>query len=145
MPPRRRGLSRKRLLLIILIVGAVLVVTGAGTAFFLYNRATEVNRGTPTVAVHQFLSAVFVERDDNRTKLFTCSEWTKQRSDEARARFDPEVKVKWADVTQQSRNGKQAVVTAQLQLLWQGFADFQQWRFDVVEDNGWRVCGAGPA
>jgi hypothetical protein len=123
----------------------VLLITGAGTAFFLYNRATEVNRSTPTIAVHQFLSAVFVERDDSRTKLFTCSAWTKQRSDEARARFDPDVKVKWESVTEQSRQGKQAVVTARLQLLWHGFADFQQWRFEVVEDNGWRVCDAKPA
>ena len=146
MPPRRRRNSpRGKLLLIILIVGGVLLITGAGTAFLLYNRATEVNRSTPTIAVHQFLSAVFVERDDNRAKLFTCPEWTKQRSDETRARFDPEVKVKWEGVTEQSRQGKQAVVTARLQLLWQGFADFQQWRFEVVEDNGWRVCSAAPA
>jgi hypothetical protein len=146
-PPRRsrRTISRGKLLLIILVVGGVLAVTGAGIAFLLYNRATEVNRSTPTIAVHQFLNAVFVERDDDRAKLFTCREWTVQRSDEARGRFDPEVKVKWEDVTEESRQGKQAVVTARLQLLWQGFADFQQWRFEVVEDSGWRVCGAGPA
>jgi hypothetical protein len=146
-PPQRsrRTISRGKLLLIILIAGGVLAVTGAGAAFLLYDRATEVNRSTPTIAVHQFLSAVFVQRDDDRAKLFTCREWTTQRSAEARGRFDPEVKVKWERVTEQSREGKQALVTARLQLLWQGFADFQQWRFEVVKDNGWRVCSAGPA
>jgi hypothetical protein len=146
-PPRpsRRTISRGRLLLIILIASGLLLVGGASTAFLLYNRATEIDRSTPTVAVHQFLRAAFFDKDDDRVKLFTCPEWTKERTAEVRGRFDPEVKVTWESVAVQSRQERQAVVTARMRLVFQGFVDFQDWRFEVVEHNGWRVCGAGPA
>jgi hypothetical protein len=147
-PPPRRGRSaipRGKLVLIILIVGGVLAVAGAGTAFLLYNRATEIDRSTPTIAVHQFLRAAFFDKDDDRVKLFTCSQWTKERTAEVRRRFDPDVKVTWENVAVQSRREDQAVVTAQMRLVFQGFVDFQDWRFEVVQVSGWRVCGAGPA
>jgi hypothetical protein len=118
------------------------VLIAAGAVFLLYNRATEVDRHTPSVAVQQFIVATFVEKDDSRVRLFTCPEWTSRRTAEARRWFDPDVKVKWERVTEQSRQDKRAVVTARLQLLWRDFADFQEWRFEVVEAGGWRVCDA---
>lgn len=122
-------------------------MTGAGTAFFLYNRATEVNRSTPTVAVHQFLGAVFVDQSDDRVRLFTCPEWAPNRTTEMRRRFDPEVKVSWGLVTEQSRVDDRAEVIAELALKYPGEpvpSGKQRWQFEVVEDNGWRVCGAEP-
>ncbi len=147
-PPPRRGRSaipRGKLVLIILIVGGLLAVAGAGTAFFYYNRATEIDRSTPTVAVHQFLRAAFFDKDDDRVKLFTCPQWTKERTAEVRGRFDPDIKVTWENVAVQSSREEQALVTARMRLVFQGFVDFQDWRFEVIEDRGWRVCGAGPA
>jgi hypothetical protein len=146
-PPRpaRRTISRNTLLLIILVVGAVFVLAAGGVGFLFYNRATEIDRSTPTVAVHQFLRAAFFDKDDDRVKLFTCRQWTNERTSGVQQRFDPEVKVTWEDVVVQSRQGHQAVVTARMRLVFQSFVDFQDWRFEVVEENGWRVCGAGPA
>jgi hypothetical protein len=146
-PPRptRQTISRNKLLLIILIVCGVLVLAGGGVAFVLYNRATEIDRSTPTVAVRQFLRATFVDKDDDRVKLFTCRQWADERTTEVRGRFDPSIKVTWEGVVVQSQQKRQAVVTARMRLVSQGFLDFQDWRFDVVEENGWRVCGAGPA
>jgi hypothetical protein len=146
-PPARprRTISRNKLLLIILVVVGAFVLVAGGVGFVLYNRATEIDRSTPTVAVHQFLRAAFFDKDDDRVKLFTCPQWTRERTSEVQGRFESEVKVTWEEVVVQSRQERQAVVTARMRLVFQGFIDFQLWRFDVVEDNGWRVCGAGPA
>jgi hypothetical protein len=149
-PPRptRRTISRNKLLLIILIVGGVLVVAGGGVGFLLYNRATEIDRSTPTIAVRQFLGAIFLDQDDDRVRLFTCPSWTSSRTAEVRGRVDPAVRLSWDTITEQSRADGQAQVTAKLSLRYPGElapSGEQLWRFDVVEENGWRVCGAGPA
>jgi hypothetical protein len=144
-PPRRtRTISRGRLTLVILIVGGLLLIAGAGTALLFYNRATELDRSTPTVAVHQFLRAAFFDRDDARVRLFACAQWTSERTAEMQRQFDPEVKVTWENVAAQSQQEDQAVVTARMRLVFQGFVDFQDWQFELVEESGWRVCGAGP-
>jgi hypothetical protein len=127
-----------------LVAGAILVITGAGVGFYLYNKATEPNRSTPTVAVDQFLNAVFVDKNDERVRLFTCSGWTTSQTAQVRDRFNPAVKVSWGVVTEQSRRGDQGTVTARLRLNFQGHSDLQEWRFDVVNRKGWRVCGAAP-
>ena len=88
---------------------------------------------------------MFFDRDDSRVTLFTCSQWTADRTVAVRARFDPEVKVSWEAVTERSRNGSQGVVNARMRLVYQGFVDFQDWQFEVVDSDGWRVCAAGPA
>lgn len=131
--------------MIILAAVAAFVLVAGGVGFVLYNRATEIDRSTPTVAVHQFLRATFVDKDDDQVKLFTCTQWTKERTGEVQRRFDPDVRITWEDVVLQSQQEHQAVVTVRMRLVFQGFVDFQDWRFDVVEENGWRVCGAGPA
>jgi hypothetical protein len=141
----RRTISRNKLLLIILAVVGVFVLVAGGVGFVLYNRATEINRSTPTVAVDQFLGAAFVDKDNDRVRLFACPQWTEDRTREIQGRFDPEVKVTWGSIVVQSRQGHQAVAIARMRLVFQGFVDFQDWRFEVVEDNGWRVCSAGPA
>jgi hypothetical protein len=143
--PGRRRIPIKRLLLILLVAGAVLVITGTGVGFYLYNKATEPNRSTPTVAVDQFLNALFVEKSDESVRLFTCPQWTSDQTAQVRSRFDPEVKVSWGVVTEQSRQHDQGTVTARLRLNFQGHSDLQEWRFDVVNRKGWRVCGAAPA
>jgi len=143
--PGRRTFRQNKLLLIILILCGLLAVAGGGVAFLLYDRATEIDRSTPAVAVEQFVYAAFVDKDSDRVELFTCPQWTKERTAEVQGRFDPEVKVTLADAAVQSQQEQQAVVTARMRLVFRDFVDFQDWRFELVEDNGWRVCGAGPA
>jgi hypothetical protein len=128
-----------------LVAGAVLVITGAGLGFYLYNKATEPNRSTPAVAVDQFLQAVFVDQSDDRVRLFTCPQWTTGQSAQVRSRFAEGIKVAWESVTEQSRQQNNATVTARMRLSLLGHTDFQDWRFDVVNRKGWRVCGAAPA
>lgn len=148
VPPPRSGsrvISRNKLLLIILIAVGMVALVGGGVGLLLYNRATEIDRSTPTVAVRQFLHAAFVDKDDSRVKLFTCKQWTKERTAEVQRSFDPSVKVTWERVVLKSNQDGKALVTAQMRLVFQGLVDFQEWRFDVVKENGWRVCAAGPA
>jgi hypothetical protein len=144
-PPARRTIRQSKLLLIILIVVGTLAASGAGAAFLLYDRATKIDRSTPAVAVDQFVHATFVDKDDDRVELFTCPQWTRARTAEVQEQFDSEVKVTLASVAVESQQEQQAVVMARMRLVFRDFVDFQDWRFEVVEDNGWRVCGAGPA
>jgi hypothetical protein len=148
-PPRpRRTISRNKLLLVILTVVGVFVLVAGGVGFVLYNRATEIDRSTPTVAVHQFLDAVFLDQGEDQVRLFSCPEWTSDRTAEMRGGFDAAVRLSWDTVTEQSRVDGRAQVTAKLYLRYPGElapSGEQLWRFEVVEQNGWRVCGAGPA
>jgi hypothetical protein len=144
-PPARRTIRQSNLLLMILIVVGTLAASGAGAAFLLYDRATKIDRSTPAVAVDQFVHATFVDKDDDRVELFTCPQWTRARTAEVQEQFDSEVKVTLASVAVESQQEQQAVVMARMRLVFRDFVDFQDWRFEVVEDNGWRVCGAGPA
>ena len=131
-----------------LVLAALLVGIGAGAAFLLYSRATEIDRSTPTIAVRQFLGAVFLDQSDDRVRLFTCRKWTPSRTAEVRGRVDPEARLSWDAITEESRTDRLAQVTAKLSLRYPGElapSGEQLWRFEVVEDNGWRVCEAGPA
>lgn len=128
-------------------VGGALLATAVTAVILLYGKATEIDRTTPAVAVRQFLGAVFIDQSDARVRLFTCPEWTPDQTAEIRQRFDVQVKVSWQSINERSRVDDRAEVTAKLALLYPGElapSGEQQWRFDVVEDDGWRVCRAEP-
>jgi hypothetical protein len=139
--------GRLPLWIIAALVGMVLAA-GTGVAFVMYSRATEVDRSTPTIAVRQFLGAVFLDQSDERVRLFTCPEWTPDRTAGMRRRFDSGVKVSWGAITEQSRVDNQAQVATKIGLRYPGElapSGQQLWRFWLREDKGWRVCDAQPA
>ncbi len=157
---RRAGpvVPRERRLRLVLAVAAgvvaLLCLGGAGIVFMLYDDATEINRGSPDVAVDNYLRATLVDRSDSQAALFRCEkpddlsmvaglqEEIKRREE----RFDVRVSITWSSLlVRDAGDGRRSV---EVSLTIAGSADGQPrsrrtevWTFEVADQNGWRVCG----
>jgi hypothetical protein len=141
-PQRRRG---GRLLFILAGVLAAVLLIGGGAAFVVYDKATEIDRSTPEVVADQFLDAGLVLRDVRRMSLFVCPSWSAGAAmATVAAPTDPKVIVSWGDVTSSTRGGTSVVsVSVQFSIAVSGGyqQSVQNWRLDLADDDGWRVCG----
>jgi hypothetical protein len=142
-PPVRR---RWPLVLLLGVVAAVVIGLTAG--IYLYTKVTEPDRSSPSVSVQQFLTAVFVDTDQGRTGLFTCSNWSARTALETvTAAADPNAHISWDTVVTEGQSGGEADVSVRMRFRYAGDvapSGEQTWRFHVVRDNGWRVCGFVP-
>ncbi|MEJ3742181.1 hypothetical protein WEI85_02615 [Actinomycetes bacterium KLBMP 9797] len=145
--------ARKTRLVLLMVGGlvALLCLGGAGVAFVAYRDATEPDRSSPDVAVSNYLRAVFVDRDDTRANTLICRDDSGlasirdlQREIEAREQqYSISIIVSWGELAVQE-SGRRATVTTEIsRTIADGSeSDHQDWRFDVVDEGGWRVCGA---
>jgi hypothetical protein len=135
------GRTRSVLLVVILCVLGVAVL-GAATGAFLYVRASQPDRSTPTIAIRQFLSASLVDGDVTRASLFTCHQWPAADAMSAvRANRDPELQVNWG-VTSVDQHGDGADAIVRITSSFGGHSDIEVWRFTLARQDGWRVCSA---
>lgn len=140
-----------------MVVGAatLLCLGGAGVAIVAYRDATEPDRSAPDVAVDNYLRAFFVDRNDARTDLYVCDgnpslEPAKALRDEIEQReadFNVVVRVSWGVLTRSKLENEREAVGTKLTIA--SFADGQarsrrseNWEFEVVDNDGWRVCAA---
>jgi hypothetical protein len=131
-------------LLVVAIMAGFLLVVSGGTAVFLYDRATAIDRSTPETVVSQFLDSSLVLKDPAKTSLFVCRNWAADDAiAQAKPPTDPKVVVTWGDFDVQ-RTGSKSTVRATVQFrlpVGQGFArDVQRWRLELEDQDGWRVC-----
>ena len=149
---RPRMDSRLKAALIALAV-LLVVCLGAATAYFVYDRATEPDRNSPSVVLYQYLNVRFGERDPARAaSLYECK---RPRLAELNAlandllareqAFNVQINVEMTNSRTQF-TAASATMDADL-LLWvrQGTGrnqDVQPWRFDFVDERGWRLCSA---
>lgn len=148
----------RRLRLILAVVGGVLALLclgGVGIAFILYDDATKINRSEPDAVVDSYLRAYLVDRDDDQASLFSCDRphglaaLTTLRNEAVRreTEFMVKVNVSWASLT--VRDTDQNVREVEVPLTIAGVAQGQvqsrrteSWRFELVDEDGWRVCAA---
>jgi hypothetical protein len=135
----------------VLGVVALLCVGGLGTGYFLYHKASEPDRSTPGLAVRQYVEAALNERDDSRSRLFTCSGAT-SLDQVAQLRDDIKAKESQFGVTirtspegfdaQQAGNTARVGVKIRLSVSTNGTfqEQIQDWRFSLRKESGWRVC-----
>jgi hypothetical protein len=132
---------------------ALLCLGGAGVVFVAYREATEPDRSAPDVAVSNYLRALFVERNDINTSQYSCDDQAglasikAVRSDlESREeRFDTQFNVSWGSLsTDGDDRAAEVSVDLQISALIDGIrqSDVQSWQFEVVDEDGWRVCSA---
>jgi len=142
---------------VLLVMAAVVAVTCTGvlgTGYFLYYKASEPDRSTPTVVVRQYLEATFNERDQSRARLFTCedpnnfTEMSAMFSDieDREKRGSKTITVRWEDFDS-SVTGRSATVTASLIVITPSSAgassrSIRRWEFKTENRSGWRVCDA---
>ncbi|MEH1127043.1 hypothetical protein [Micromonospora sp. CPCC 206061] len=132
---------------------ALLCLGGAGVAFVAYREATEPDRSAPDVAVSNYLRALFVERNDVDTSQYSCEDQAGLASIKAfmsdlesrEERFGAQFNVSWGSLnTGGGDRVAEVSVDLQISALIDGVrqSDVQSWRFEVVDEEGWRVCSA---
>ncbi|MFC4067110.1 hypothetical protein [Actinoplanes subglobosus] len=150
---RGRFQSRRARLALALTGGflALLCVGGVGAFYVLYDEATEIKRTEPDAVVDSFLAATLVNRDDQEALLYQCKsggdfqQLVEFRDDtEKREKdFSVGIAVTWASL-EVNIAGTNGTVSTDLTRTISGQAgrDSTAWQFAVVDEDGWRVCGA---
>jgi hypothetical protein len=161
--PPKRGLvprSRRARLALAVIGGvlALLCVGGIGVTFVLYDDATKIDRSTPDQVVSSYLRAALVQRNDAQAQLFSCADLSKlsaiielrkeiiQREQE----FDVTVVVSWGALLRTRVSDSEETIRAELTISGSSNGRMQSrrnevWIFRVMDESGWRVCGATKA
>ncbi|RGC70935.1 hypothetical protein C5N14_00340 [Micromonospora sp. MW-13] len=150
-PPRR---LRTFLTVVAGVVG-LLLLGGVATAFVLYQRATTPDRSAPDVVVVNYLQALLVKRDQNRATLFTCGDRmpaVEAFRDQILAKEEElsvSISVNIENLVVSKSGSSNAIVdavirrSAQVDGVQQSLTD--NWRFELSEREGWRVCSAHPS
>jgi len=140
-------------LVLLLIAGAValLCAGGAGVAFVAYRDATEPDRSSPDVAVSNYLRALLLERNDTRAGLYACGNdggltairAFRQDIEVREQQYSIRIVVSWGSLVVQESQGHTTVTTEISKTISDGSeSEWANWRFDLVDQAGWRVCGA---
>lgn len=122
-------------------------------ALLLYKQAAEPDRSNPDVVVYEYVSVFLTDRNDARTADLVCSDQVglapmKALRDEIETREkklgnSTSASLATAEV---ATAGTKATVTAEVTLSEvvndTPIQDRQRWRFELVNDGGWRVCTA---
>ncbi|WBB71037.1 hypothetical protein [Micromonospora sp. WMMD812] len=145
-PKKQRGLLIAAIALVVILVLCV----GGGVAAFLTLRNAETGEGAkePAVAVDQFLTAVYKERDATKAAKLVCSS---SRDDDKIAAKVAEVekyasgyqnpRFRWTTPKVDNKTGDRATVSTKVTMTTadEKVAD-QELRFTVVQKTGWWVC-----
>lgn len=148
------GRRRRNLLAFGVFFLALCLVSGT-VGFILYDRGTRKDRSTPTVVVFQYVDAIFDQRDPSEAELFEC-ESSKARAalqglleeiEEREQRFDIRISVSTGTNFDTSVEGTRATVVVDLVVAapeanGERSLSNQPWRFDLRDEDGWRVCDA---
>ncbi len=147
--PRKR---RKLRLWVAMAAGVlgILCLGGVGVAVLLYDEETKIERTAPDAVVDRYLRAYLVDRDENQQQLFACKsggdfaqlEAYRKDIESRESQFSIRIQVSWEDL-RVATSGTRGTVDADLT---RAIQDSEQvtdsWRFTVVDEDGWRVCGA---
>ncbi|MEU4239086.1 hypothetical protein [Actinoplanes sp. NPDC026619] len=129
----------------------LLCLGGVGVAISLYDGATEIKRTAPDAVVDNFVRAYLVNRDEKEVQLYACksgadfAQLDAYRTDieNRESRYSMSIQVTWEGL-RVSTNGTKGSVELDLTRAIQDGSEqiTNTWRFDVVDQDGWRVCGA---
>jgi hypothetical protein len=156
VPPGRAGVGVRasRLRPVLAILGGVLALLclgGLALAYVVYDEATAPDRSAPDVVVDNFLRAYLVDRDDAQADQYTCGdasglEGIRALREDIQARerrYSVRIVVSWGSLRVESTPEGRAVTTEVRRSIADGSERAQdRWRFEVVDRDGWRVCGA---
>ncbi|MGC4818185.1 hypothetical protein [Micromonospora sp. DT63] len=145
-PKKKRGLLIAAIALVVIMVLCV----GGGVVAFLTLRNAESGEGAkePAVAVDEFLTAVYKDRDATKAAKHVCAA---SRDDKKIAAKVAEVqkyaseyqnpRFKWATPKVDNQTGDRATVSTRITMTTadEKVAD-QDLRFTVVQKTGWWVC-----
>lgn len=137
---------RARFPLIFAIIGLVLALVAG--AFYAYRELTTPPPRSAEDTVRAFLAAVFVDASPEQVGHVVCRGWDPV---DALARTAGEVgthvDVSWDEFRAVAESADRVTIMTRL-----GFrvpdearpTTYRQWRFNLVDEDGWRVCEARP-
>ncbi|RLK08902.1 hypothetical protein DER29_6771 [Micromonospora sp. M71_S20] len=149
-PPAAPRKKRGVLIASIALAVILLLCAGGGVVAFLTLRDAENGEGAkePTVAVDEFLKAVYQERDADRAAGLVCSSSRDEKKIAAKvAEVEKHVsahqspRFRWSAPKVDNQTGDRATVTTKVTMTTadEKVAD-QDLRFTVVKKTGWWVC-----
>jgi hypothetical protein len=136
---------------------ALLCAGGAVVGFVLYDRATAPDRSAPDVVVDNYLRAFLVDRNDAKAQELACEaggdlsavQGLREELEQRETNFHVLVRVSWGPLTR-AKNGDGESVTTTLTISSSANGQTrssrrEDWQFQVVDRDGWRVCGGSKA
>jgi hypothetical protein len=129
----------------------LLCLGGVGVFVSLYDGATQIKRTAPDAVVDNFLGAYLVNRDDSEAELYQCksgadfAELQAYRADIITREKNSSVgiRVSWSSLTVATKGNSGTVTTDLTKATVNGYEHITKpWQFTVVDQDGWRVCGA---
>jgi hypothetical protein len=153
VPPGRKQRSRRGRLILAMVGGimVLLCLGGVGVFVSVYDKATEIKRSAPDAVVDNFLRAFLVNRDDKEASLYQCKSGgdftaiTAFRSDivNRESQYSIGIRASWTSLTVATDAGQTTVTTDIRRAISDGSERTSDtWRFAMVDQDGWRVCGA---
>jgi len=130
---------------------ALLCLGGVGVFVSIYDSATEIKRTSPDAVVDNFLGAYLVNRDDKEASLYECKAGGEFAAIEAyradmltrEKNFSVGIRVSWTSLTVSTQGDRGTVSTNLVKTATdQSGRISNSWQFHVVDQDGWRVCGA---
>ncbi len=132
--------------LIFALVGVVIALAAGG--LYALNRSAAPPTMTPEETIREFLAAVFLANSADRVKMVVCASWDPADALSRTAReIDGDTRVSWDEVRVLSATDDRINARARLGLRRSGDiqpSSYRQWRFSLVNEDGWRVCEARP-
>jgi hypothetical protein len=130
---------------------ALLCLGGVGVALALYDGATKIKRTSPDAVVDNFLGAYLVDRDDKEASLYECKSGgdfqaiAAYRADMLTREkdFSVGIRVSWSSMEVSTQGNTGTVSTNLVKTATDQSGRLSNtWEFRVVDQDGWRVCGA---
>ncbi|MEV8513412.1 hypothetical protein [Dactylosporangium sp. NPDC051484] len=154
VPPRNRPSTRRTVLLVLAAVTALVCLGGSLTAYLMYSKAAEPDRGSPTATLRQYLDARFNKRDVTRANVFACATPDLSTVDKAledveqlETKFSIAITMFTSNmvVTKQASDSAAVRVRINLEIPEHDSRksiQAQEWQFGTVRSSTWRVCSA---
>jgi hypothetical protein len=129
---------------------ALLCLGGVGIFASLYNSATAIKRTSPDAVADSFLRAYLVNRDDKEASLFECktgadfAQLAAYRTDivSRERQYTITIHVTWEGLKVATSGDKGTVDVDLTRSIVNSEQISDSWQLSVVDQDGWRVCGA---
>lgn len=135
-----------RIPLILAIIGVIAALVTGG--LYLFRDVSQPPSMTPEETVREFLSAVFLASSPERVAAVVCANWDPGDAIErTRQEIDTNVRVSWDEFGIVTADAERITMRVRLGLRLPDDlrpTTYAQWRFNLVHEDGWRVCEARP-
>jgi hypothetical protein len=128
------------------VLGVIVALVTIG--YYVQREAEKPAALTPEETVNRFLGAVFLSADPQNVAAAVCSNWGPAEAITRTTSAVPQgAHVSWSELKVVTSTEDRVTVRGVLGIR---LADdsrpssFAQWRFTLVDEDGWRVCEARP-